>query len=144
MAGDEKEAHLHSVATIRPVLREYNRSRSVSDELRPGHVGGLFVSWHRSQHDGLDHALTDEEMRHGREIGSRGQYESLCGHVVLVVSMLIPPGNPCLNCRTVLCARTTLPTFEQRMRQPTRHRKSTGFFAAFGVDSGRHHALKGS
>lgn len=94
----------------------------MSDVARPGQRAGLFVCWHRSQHDGLDHAVTDEEFFQAREAGSGGRYEALCGHVVLAVSMLEPSGRPCGGCHAFLKARSTLPTVEQRMT-PTRHRK---------------------
>lgn len=89
---------------------------------RPGKGAGFYVCWHRSEHDNYDHAVTDEEFYRGRQALSQGQYEALCGHMVLTTSMLVPPGRPCPSCHAFFQARSTLPTVEQRM-QPIRHHK---------------------
>lgn len=89
---------------------------------RRGRVAGLYVSWHRSDGDGADHAITDEEFARGRRDNTHGRYKALCGHVVLTGSMLLPPGHLCPRCYAFLVARSTLPTVERRI-QRTRHRK---------------------
>lgn len=89
---------------------------------RPGRGAGLHVSWHRSERDGIDHAVTDEEFARGRRDDTHGRYEAVCGHVVLTGSMLLPPGRLCPRCYAFLVARSTLPTAKQRIRR-TRHRK---------------------
>lgn len=87
------------------------------DMLRPGTTVGIYVTWHRSEVDGLDHAVTDEEFARGRD-DDLGQYEGLCGHVLLPFSMLVPPGRPCGRCKAYLSARSTLSTINQRLRAP--------------------------
>lgn len=93
----------------------------MSDVVRQGRAAGLYVSWHRSDIDGRDHAVTDEEFSRGWR-DALGRYEGLCGHVVLPTSMLVAPGRPCVRCRAFLAALTTLPSVEQRLRPP-RHRR---------------------
>lgn len=88
----------------------------------PGRATGLYVSWHRSERDGIDHAVTDEEFARGRRDNTHGRYEALCGHVVLTGSMLLSPGRLCPTCYAFLFARPTVPTVEHRIRR-TRHRK---------------------
>lgn len=91
------------------------------DVLRPDVAAGTYVTWHRSEVDGLDHAVTDEAFARGRD-DDLGRYEGLCGHVVLPFSMLVPPGRPCDRCKAYLSARSTLSTVERRLRPP-QHRK---------------------
>ncbi|MCU1687048.1 MAG: hypothetical protein JWQ81_7787 [Amycolatopsis sp.] len=93
----------------------------MGDRLRPGRVAGLYLCWYRCAHDGRDHAVTDDEFVRGRKAHSAGRYEAVCGHVVLVGSMLLPPGSPCDRCRAYLDARATLRTPEQRLGPPTSH-----------------------
>ncbi|WP_290050085.1 hypothetical protein [Amycolatopsis solani] len=93
----------------------------MSDVVRQGRAAGLYVSWHRSDIDGRDHAVTDEEFSRGWR-DALGRYEGLCGHVVLPTSMLVAPGRPCARCRAFLAARRTLPAVERRLHPP-RHRK---------------------
>jgi len=95
----------------------------MNDVLRPGRSTWLYVCWHRSDRDGLDHAVTDEEFSRGRSEDTHGQYAALCGHVVLTGSMLDPPGLSCPLCLSywTLAACSTLPTLEQQI-QPTQHR----------------------
>jgi hypothetical protein len=88
-----------------------------------GRPARLYIAWHRCNRDGRDHAVTDEEFTRGRKEQSAGRYESVCGHVVLVGSMLLPPGSPCDRCRAYLNARATLRTTEQRLGPPTSHHK---------------------
>jgi hypothetical protein len=94
----------------------------VSDVSRLSRRAGLYVCWHRSERDGIDHAITDEDFARGRRDNTQGRYEALCGHVVLTGSMLLPPGRLCPRCYAFLVARSTLPTVERRIRR-TRHRK---------------------
>lgn len=98
----------------------------MSDVSRLGRRAGLYVCWHRSERDGIDHAVTDEEFARGRRDNTQGRYEALCGHVVLTGSMLLPPGRLCPKCHAFLIARSTLPAVEQRIRR-TRHRKPSAW-----------------
>lgn len=69
-------------------------------------VGGaprLLVTWHRCVIDGFDHAVTDEEFTWGAS-RLQGRYGGVCGHLVAVDSMLLPPAPPCPRCRAVLRA----------------------------------------
>ncbi|MCU1687732.1 MAG: hypothetical protein JWQ81_8471 [Amycolatopsis sp.] len=95
----------------------------MGDRFRPGQVAGLYLSWYRCGLDGHDHAVTDEEFARGRTEHSAGRYKSICGHLVLAGSMLLPPGPPCDRCRAYLDARVTLRTPVQRLGQPTHHHK---------------------
>ncbi|MFC5114684.1 hypothetical protein ACFPN7_12120 [Amycolatopsis halotolerans] len=101
----------------------------MSDAKRHGKGARLYVSWHRSQVDNHDHAVTDEEFARGwRDV--RGQYEGICGHVVLTTSMLVAPGRTCESCNAYLLALSTLSTFEQRL-SPSRHRKASHLRLAY-------------
>jgi hypothetical protein len=91
----------------------------------------LYVAWHRCVLDGRDHAVTDEEFARGRKEHTQGRYESVCGHVVLIGSMLLPPGPVCARCHAYLVARATLRSAEQRLG-PTRHRKPSRWGRLFG------------
>ncbi|MFE6610608.1 hypothetical protein [Amycolatopsis sp. NPDC057786] len=93
---------------------------------RPGRHGGLYFCWHRSQYDGLDHAVTDEEFFRARKDDSRGRYAALCGHVVLAAPMLVPNGRPCKDCRAFVRAWSAARTVRHRQR-PTRHRAPAGW-----------------
>jgi hypothetical protein len=75
----------------------------------------LFTTWHTSSVDGLDHAVTDEDLTNGT--GKRaGRYAAVCGHEVLATLMSNPPGTRCPRCVAYLRARATLRDFEQRQQ----------------------------
>jgi hypothetical protein len=70
--------------------------------------------------DGLDHAVTDEEMATG--MGKRaGRYAAACGHELLATLMSSPPGARCQRCVAYVRARATLRDFDQRQQHS--HRK---------------------
>lgn len=91
----------------------------------------LYVTWHRCMSDGQDHAVTDEKMALGVE-RSEGRYDSVCGHVLLIASSLLPPARQCRRCHAFLNARASLPVVERRLRRPTRHRKPGRIRQLFG------------
>ena len=88
---------------------------------RPGKVAGLYLGWYRSMTDGRDHAVTDEQFLAGMQAG-HGRYDAVCGHVVDVASLLVPPGTPCARCHAFLAALTALRDSSERI-EPRRHRK---------------------
>jgi len=55
--------------------------------------------------DGVDHAVTDEEMGAGR---ASGTYVALCGARVPAASLTAPPAQSCPPCAVILRARATL------------------------------------
>lgn len=104
----------------------------------------LYLVWHRCAYDGHDHAVTDEQFARVRHEGSVGRYPAVCGHNVLVGSMLQGPGAPCAACRAYVAMRNgalapvsrpkrtrrRADSLWSRMRRWTRH--STGFATAGG------------
>lgn len=74
-----------------------------------------YVAWQTCTCDGRDHAVTDEEFARGRRAKSAGRYGSVCGHVVVVGSMFLPPARPCAACHAIVFARPELPS-SQRSR----------------------------
>ncbi|MGH3438240.1 MAG: hypothetical protein ACRDRN_17460 [Sciscionella sp.] len=81
----------------------------------------LYWTWYRCVTDGCDHAVTDEEFARGvRE--ETGTYVSVCGHRVLIGSMLARPGPPCVRCHKYLLAQRTLRGAGERLGEP-RHGK---------------------
>lgn len=61
----------------------------------------LRVTWHRCVIDGHDHAVTDEEFTFGVN-RVHGRYEAVCGHLVTIDSMLLPPSAACPFCVAVV------------------------------------------
>lgn len=84
----------------------------------------VYVAWHRCDVDARDHAVTDEEFARGRRANSAGRYESVCGHVVVVGSMLRPPGSPCMACRAFVVARSSTRPMNERTRVPRQRQAS--------------------
>lgn len=76
----------------------------MGDELEAGGRPRLRVTWHRCAVDWHDHAVTDEEFTWGTR-RSEGRYAAVCGHLVAVDSMLLPPGLLCPRCKAVLQER---------------------------------------
>jgi hypothetical protein len=81
------------------------------------------VTWFTTATDVFDHAVTDEEFVRGRR-DKNGQYQSLCGNVVLPCSMLVPPGRPCPRCNAYLAAQSMVPAAEKPNRRPQHRRPS--------------------
>jgi hypothetical protein len=81
----------------------------------------LYVMWYRCVADGHDHAVTDEEFARGVH-RHEGRYEAVCGHRVLIGSVLAPPAPPCARCHAYLVARATLRQADERLGRP-HHRK---------------------
>ena len=66
-----------------------------------GRTSTTWHIWNTCSTDGLDHAVTDEQM--ATEIAERaGQYPAVCGHTVLAASMTCPPGPRCPSCLAFL------------------------------------------
>jgi len=64
----------------------------------------LWLSWMSCLHDGLDHAVTDEELTSGLH-RDNGVYQAICGHTVTPQAMISAPGRSCTTCRTTLDAQ---------------------------------------
>ena len=102
----------------------------------------LFTTWHTSSVDGLDHAVTDEEMATG--LGKHaGRYAAVCGHELLATLMSSPPGARCPRCVAYVRARATLRDFDQRQQQQHSHRKPGLLARLLHGDSGRSEAAHG-
>lgn len=69
------------------------------------------VIWYRSGNGAQNHAVTDAEFARMRG----GVAEAVCGHSVLMVSHLNPPGPRCEDCARLLTARRSLPTIDERL-----------------------------
>lgn len=67
-------------------------------------LSGLRSVWLTSA-EGVDHAVTDDEIAAGRVLG---RYVALCGATVVAASMSAPPGLRCPRCVVFLRARATL------------------------------------
>lgn len=50
--------------------------------------------------DGQAHEVTDENVAAGRT----GEYQALCGYVVLAAALVAPVGRPCASCAAVVAA----------------------------------------
>ncbi|MGW5715108.1 hypothetical protein ACWEVP_02990 [Amycolatopsis sp. NPDC003865] len=86
----------------------------------------LYVTWHRSVADNLDHAVTDEDLAEGIT-RQTGRYHSLCGCEVLFDSCLVPPGRRCGTCNVLVRLRSTPPALERTgHRMPSRWRRLFG------------------
>ncbi|SEF24727.1 hypothetical protein SAMN05421837_102834 [Amycolatopsis pretoriensis] len=86
----------------------------------------LYVTWHRSVADNLDHAVTDEDLADG-VAHQTGRYYSLCGREVPFDSCLVPPGRRCDACNVLVRLRSTPPTTERTChRKPSRWRRLFG------------------
>lgn len=72
-----------------------------------------YVAWQTCTRDGRDHAVTDEEFARGRRTRSAGRYGSVCGHVVVVGSMLLPPAPLCAACHAIVFASSALPSTQR-------------------------------
>jgi hypothetical protein len=94
----------------------------MDDEQAGVTVVRTYLSWHRSASDGRDHAVTDEEFARGRRANSAGRYQAVCGHVVVVGSMLEAPGARCLACQAYVVARSLHQADQRSPRR--RHRKA--------------------
>ena len=68
--------------------------------------------------DGVDHAVTDEDMAAGLGLG---QFAGVCGSSVVPAAMVAPPLPRCQRCVVFLRARTTLREFPTPT--PTRRRR---------------------
>ncbi|MGH3569977.1 MAG: hypothetical protein ACRDRH_28990 [Pseudonocardia sp.] len=66
--------------------------------------------WLISATNSQDHAVALEEMEAGVAAG-QGTYRAVCGHLVRVCAMVIPPGPRCLSCEDLL---TMPPSPKQR------------------------------
>jgi hypothetical protein len=87
-----------------------------------------FYTWYRcSLPPGEEHAVLDEVA--GPAILEHiGEFEALCGHVVLPTLAIEAPGRRCPRCVVILRARETLPDFQTRLDGPRlgrrrRHRR---------------------
>lgn len=60
----------------------------------------LFTTWLTSV-DGVDHAVTDEDMAAGVN-ALDGRFPAVCAEIVTAASLLVPPGNRCPRCRAVV------------------------------------------
>ncbi|MEV4143648.1 hypothetical protein AB0J40_08255 [Amycolatopsis sp. NPDC049691] len=86
----------------------------------------LYVTWHRSVADNLDHAVTDEDLADGIALQT-GRYDSLCDREVLLDSCLVPPGRRCGVCNALVRLRSTPPTTERACHgKPSRWRRLFG------------------
>jgi hypothetical protein len=79
----------------------------------------LFTTWVTSEVDGLEHAVTDEEMTAGIN-GFRSNYEAVCRHAFMPLPMVCPAGPRCARCLMFLRAK--------RCERPAWHRRP-GWFA---------------
>jgi hypothetical protein len=76
------------------------------DVPRAGGAGiRLWAAWVTCVVDGLDHAVTDEDMCAGMTEGL-GRYAALCDDEVTPAALTAPPGRTCPRCATVLHLRT--------------------------------------
>jgi hypothetical protein len=64
--------------------------------------------------DGQAHDVTDESAAAGR---ATGDYQALCGYVVVPAAMAAPVGRPCERCTAVLAAHQPTPTTAPVRRQ---------------------------
>ncbi len=67
----------------------------------------IYVTWCRSAADNLSHAVTDERFAEG-VARQEGRYHAVCGHEILVVSCLVPPGTACPECYRYVQAHLAL------------------------------------
>jgi hypothetical protein len=81
-------------------------------------VDQLYYTWFRCCHPhGLEHAVLDEVA--GPAIVERtGEFEAVCGHVVLPALAIEEPGDRCMRCVIFLRARATLPDIRSRLDGP--------------------------
>lgn len=65
----------------------------------------LWAAWVTCVVDGMDHAVTDEDMCVGMSEGL-GRYAALCEDDVTPAALTAPPGRTCPRCADVLQRRT--------------------------------------
>jgi hypothetical protein len=65
----------------------------------------LWAAWVTCVVDGLDHAVTDEDMCAGMTEGL-GRYAALCDDEVTPAALTAPPGRACPRCAQVLHVRS--------------------------------------
>jgi hypothetical protein len=92
------ERHLAEVRqmdsrNVVPVVRSAADMTALVVELRPVLVTSVV--------DGLDHAVSDENMAAGIEAG-RGQYRAVCGAVVVPDALSVPPRRLCSGCNALM------------------------------------------
>lgn len=68
-----------------------------------------------SSTDGRDHLISEQAMAAGL-VASEGEYVAICGRVVMVAPLVVPPGPTCLDCETALHRITTGSSTTQRRR----------------------------
>lgn len=91
----------------------------------------LYVAWYRCVVDDRDHAITDEDFARG--INRReGRYDAVCGHQVLIGSVMLAPRPRCTRCRAFVTTRTSRP-IPAKKPGSTRHRKPSLWARLFGT-----------
>lgn len=65
--------------------------------------------------DGQAHDITDDNLTAGQHTG---QYQAVCGHLVLAAALAAPIGRPCPACTAVSVTATTGPAHRSRHRRP--------------------------
>jgi hypothetical protein len=83
----------------------------------------LYVTWSRCLVDRKDHAITDEEFARGVR-RQKGRFVALCGHELLIESILMPPAPPCPRCRAHLAARVLQQNIRGQSSPPMYHGKT--------------------
>lgn len=71
-----------------------------------------WMVWVTCAVDGIDHAVTDENMSTGVNAG-RGHYTAVCGDSVVPAALTAPPGQACSRCAAVLRHPTCNPPEER-------------------------------
>lgn len=91
----------HSIAAELHVAQHFQIVFHTSKDgnLEVARVGQF--SWITAQHDGTEHAVSDEAQAGAR----RGVYQGLCGGRFLAASMDVGPGERCASCRAFLRVR---------------------------------------
>jgi hypothetical protein len=62
----------------------------------------MWAVWVTCVVDGVDHAVTDEDMSAGMAVG-QGKFTAVCGVLVTPDALSAPPGRMCLGCWVGLC-----------------------------------------
>lgn len=99
----------------------------------------LYVTWYRCMTDDRDHAVTDEDFAQGIQ-QQEGRYNAVCGHRLLISSVLAPPAPPCTRCLAYLKAPqrpTDNRPGKHRYSKPCLWRRLFGSKPAMGIPSPR-------
>src|SRR5262245_45733910 len=91
-----------------------------SDEAVMATNARAWVTWITALGQGVDHAVTDEEVA-TRRPEHPGEYQAVCGAAFFPAAMEAASSPPCPACTRFLRARATLSSPERRLALPTRH-----------------------